>query len=314
MMTSLYDDTLRLLRGPRGIAFLGLFTLVLMVAVGCAKDKSRSPMTYTPEEKAQIRDPQARPLTLEEEIIEADRLRDTGQIPEAAWHYTRALQLDATHPAPRQRLGYMQLPRDAQRAERIFAELVDEHPDLSSAHAGLGLARIALDDLEGATEAMQRAVELNPGLSIAHMGLGMLEDRRRRHEHARNHYFKALELEPRRYEIINNIGVSMMMSGDFDGAANAFEEAIYFEPRDPMLYNNLGMAQARMGHYDAALDNLMRFATEGDALNNLGYACLMNRDYQSAVGYFERSLLAGPSERDVVLANLRKAEDELLGE
>ncbi len=286
----------------------------LLIGPGCAKDQPRSPLSYTPEEKAEIRDPSARPLTFEEEIETADRLRDSGLLPEAAWHYARALQLDTAHPAPRQRLGYLQLARDAQRSERIFLELVAHHPELASAHAGLGLARISLGDTAGAKAAMDHALALDPDLAIAHMGLGMLEDRRQRHEAARAHYFTALELDPRRYEIVNNIGMSLMMSGDFEGAANAFEEAIFFEPRDPMLYNNLGMAQARLGLYESALENLTRHASKADALNNLGYACMMNGDFQSAITYFERSLLEGPSRLETVLANLRRAETQLIGD
>ena len=252
------------------------------------------------------------PLSFEEEIELADKLRNSGQHPEAAWHYVRGLQLDQTSPVPRQRLGYMQLSRDVDRAERIFGDLVDEHPEMSSGHLGLGLAQIASGKQAAARTSLESVLEIDSGSAMAHMGLGMLDDKQGAHADAVSHYQSARKRNPGQYQIENNLGMSYLISGHFEQAEEAFREAIFLEPRDPALYNNLAIALARQGEYSGALQNFREYGSKADAFNNLGYVCIMNGEFERAIRYFEHSLLAGPTNRTTVLVNLRAAEDAFL--
>ena len=289
-----------------------LFMLLLLPLAACTKKDPTipeyafvAPPPLLPERA------ENRPRTVAEEVALADTLRDGGELPEAVWHYVRGLQLDRVSPMPRQRLGYMQLSRDIKRAENIFVRLVAEHPELVSGHVGLGLARIALDKPEEARASFATALQLDPDSVVGHMGLGVADDRLGNHELARVHYERATELDPYRYMILNNLGMSHLISGNFEEAADAFDEAIFLEPRDPVLYNNLGIARARQGRYEAALESFREFSNEADALNNVGYVCLVNGDYEHAQDFLERSLMKGPKERAKVVVNLRVAEDAL---
>jgi Flp pilus assembly protein TadD len=256
--------------------------------------------------------PKREPLTFAEEVQMADHLRDSGQLPEAAWHYIRSMQLDDENPLPRQRLGYLQLSRDVERAQKIFSDLVAEHPEIASAHLGLGLAHVAKGELVTARPSLERAIELDHTLGVAYMGLGMVYDKQGEHDRAQQQYEHAYAQDPSRYEIKNNLGMSHLMNGSFGQAVQAFRDAIYLEPRDPTLYNNLAIALARQGDYTSAYQNFRRFSNEADALNNLGYVSVMNGDFERAIKYFERSLLEGPTQRKTVLVNMRVAEDGLL--
>ena len=211
-----------------------------------------------------------KPLSFAEELTLADSLRDNGQMPEAAWHYLRGLQLDTQSPLPRQRMGFLQLGNDVPRSERIFAGLTEKHPEMSSAHLGLGLSRIALGDLDGGRAALHRSLELDPDSAAAYTGLGYIADLEQRYGDAEWRYRQALRLQPQHYEILNNLGMSYLLSGQSQQAAEVFRQSLYVFPRDPTVYNNLGVALARMGRYDDALENLTRYAPEADALNNLG--------------------------------------------
>ncbi|MBW2232216.1 MAG: tetratricopeptide repeat protein [Deltaproteobacteria bacterium] len=299
----------------RNLNLVSILSIVLMLSIGCAGSswKSSADMEFErPEPLPDVGPIQFKPLSFEEEITLADNLRDSGQNPEAAWHYVRAMQLKEENPLPRQRLGYMQLSRDVRRAEKIFEALVEEHPELSSGHVGLGLARIAKGDHTSARIALETALELDSNSAEAHMGLGMLDDQVGAYDLAAAHYEQAHLSDPQGYEIQNSRGISLLRSGEFELAIEAFRDAIYLEPRDPTLYNNLGIALGQLGDYRGAYENFKEYSTEADALNNLGYVCLINGESGQAIKYFERSLLAGPSDRTKVLVNLRAAEDASL--
>jgi Flp pilus assembly protein TadD len=290
-----------------------LLPLLLLSSLACASTKTDPPLEYNEAARVEFRKPEKPvPLTFEEEVRVADRLRDSGQLPEAAWHYVRSMQLDGSSPLPKQRLGYLQLSNDVDRADMIFRELVEDHPEIGSAHLGLGLARVVSGRHLQARPSLLRALDLDPSLATAHVGLGMIHDKLGEHDLAQMEYEVASEQDPRRYEIKNNLGMSHLMSGNFGQAAQSFRDAIYLEPRDPTLYNNLAIAMARQGDYRGAYRSFRHNSNEADALNNLGYVSLVNGDFERAIKYFERSLLEGPSQRARVLVNMRAAEDALL--
>jgi Tfp pilus assembly protein PilF len=251
-------------------------------------------------------------LTFDQEVEMADGLRDSGQLPEAAWHYLRGLRLDETNPLPRQRMGFLHLSDDFQRSQRIFEELAESYPDMPSAHLGLGLARLSLGDFDQARNALNRSLQINPKSAIAHTALGYIADLETRHAEAQERFLEARRIDPDRYEISNNLGMSYLMSEDYARAAEAFREAIHLYPQDPTVYNNLGLAMGRMGRYGDALRSLERAAPKADALNNVGLISHLNGDDARAIEYYEQALLQGPSDRETVLINLRIAEDAFL--
>jgi Flp pilus assembly protein TadD len=294
-----------------------LLLLPLALALGCAggaKQQDRFPHFEGVEELPDAKPVAAASLNFEEEVRLADQLRDLGEDPEAAWHYLRGLQLDQLSPIPKQRLGFMQLTRDVARAEKIFEQLVADHPELVSGRLGLGLARIASGKHEEARACFVKALELDSSSAVAHVGLGMIDDKLGRYARAQVHYQQAHERDPSRYEIKNNLGMSYLISGRYDKAREAFLDAIFLEPRDPAIYNNLAIATALEGDHQEAVKLFRKYSIEADALNNIGYVCLMNGEYRRAVKYFEHSLLKGPTHRRTVLVNLRSAEDALLAQ
>jgi Tfp pilus assembly protein PilF len=296
----------------------GLGTLVIALMIGaCAGSRAGDdaiPRYVTPEKPAEIELPESKPLTFEEEIAKADQLRDAGQLPEAVWYYLRSLRLDHESPTPRQRIAYLQLARDVGRAEEIFRQLIAEHPELASAHVGLGLALFAGGKHTEARATLEFALTMDPESAEAITTLGLIEDHTGSHELAREYYERARKLAPMRYEIPNNIGMSYIMSGEFEQAAEAFRAAIFVDPTDPVVHNNFGFALGRMGSYGAALESFERYGTKSDALNNVGYTCYLNGDYSRALEYYERALMSEPRDRDPLLRNLRAAEDALLAE
>jgi Flp pilus assembly protein TadD len=250
----------------------------------------------------------ARRKTVEERIAEADRMLGQGQEGSALWHYLQAYQSDPKQVAPKARIGFLEVSRDPERAEAIFAEIVHDHPDSAEAHAGLGLARFAQSRLDASRDSLERAVELDPKSSRATYWLAVVYDLQGRGEDARRLAERAYSLAPRDARIVNNLGVSYLVAGEFARAEARFREAILLDPDDPALHNNLGLALGRQRRYRAALDEFLRGGTEQAAYNNLGYVHYLNGEPEKAIEHYERSLSLGGGDRLKVVQNLQAAE------
>jgi Flp pilus assembly protein TadD len=289
-------------------------TLALAACAQLRPSADPTPHFEFPDESPKIEQSEIEPLSFEQELAQADQLRDSGQLPEAVWRYLRVLRLDPASPIPRQRIAYLHLDRDVARGEEIFRQLVEEHPAMPEARVGLGLAEFAAGKYAEARASLDFALKLDPQSAVALTALGVMDDGLGSHELAREHYERAGRLAPMRYEIPNNVGMSFLMSEKFEEAVKAFRSAIFINPKDPVVHNNLGFALGRMGEYELALESFDRFGAEADALNNTGYTCSLNGDYSLAIQYYEHALRKEPTDRNRVLLNLRAAEDALLAQ
>ncbi|MBW2722960.1 MAG: tetratricopeptide repeat protein [Deltaproteobacteria bacterium] len=306
-------------RDLRSARFLAMLLCGLGLS-GCATSQqspaAEEPAPYVePEVMPRVEDlPPRAPLSFEEELAKADRMRDSGQQQESIWRYLRALQLNFNSPIPRQRIAYVHLAKDVDRAEQIFRRLVKERPAMPSLRVGLGLAEFAAGKHEQATETLKFALALDPDSAVALTALGLMDDARGDYEEARRHYAEALILEPSRYEIQNDIGMSYMMDGQFEEAVEAFNSAIFLDPNDPVVHNNLGFVLGKLRRYDDALESFKTFSPEGEAISNTGSMCFLNGDYRCAIDYYERALLMPVDDREQLLSNLRAAENAYLQE
>jgi superkiller protein 3 len=299
-------------RDPRGTARTLLALALALASSGCAwlgPDAAQREILEARRARSAAMEPQAPARkTVEERLAEADRLLAEGRGGEAVWGYSQAYRSDPANPAPRARIGFVEVSRDPERAEALFAEIVRDHPDSSEAHAGLGLARFAQNRLEPARESLERAVELDPDSVQALYWLSVVCDLLDRPQRARELAERAHSLAPRHAQIVNNLGVSYLVGGEFERAEQAFRSAILLEPADAALHNNLGIALGRQGRYAEALAEFRRAGTEQAALNNLGYLYYLNGDHAKAIENFERSLQLGGGDRLTVVKNLQAAQ------
>ena len=296
---------------PRTLAALSL----LWALPGCAwlgPDAAQREVLEARRARSEAVDPEPpKRKTVEERLAEADRLLADGRGGEAVWRYAQAARQEPKNPTPRARIGFVEVSRDPERAEAIFAEIVRDHPDSAEAHAGLGLARFAQDRLDPARASLERAVELDPDSASALYWLAVVCDLQGEHERARELDERALTLSPKDARIVNNLGVSYLTNQEFEKAEQAFRAAILLDPDDPALRNNLGLALGRQGRYDQAMREFRRAGPEQAALNNLGYLYYLNGEHAKAIENFERSLQAGGGDRLTVVKNLQAAQAAL---
>jgi Flp pilus assembly protein TadD len=287
-------------RRLRGSA--GLFALVLMA--GCASpdgldfgpDRARHRELMAAQRARSGLGQEARQPTPKDKLREGDHLR-----------------LDPMDPSARERIAYIHLEDDPDRARAIFEDVLGEDPTSVNAHLGLGLAQLALGRLELARGSLETARRLNPNSPEVLSALGSVYDRMGFHEQARAELDRARALRPHDARVLNNLGIAHLLAGDEAGAEMALRESVLLDPRDKAARNNLGLVLGLREQYDDALASFREAGSEQAAQNNLGYCYFLNERYPQAITHYEKALMAEGNEDLTVLRNLanaRNAESE----
>jgi tetratricopeptide (TPR) repeat protein len=199
-------------RTQLGIALLCL--LVAACASGGAQPTPKLPegwgsaATASPPPVAKpATNPETEELTRERAAIalrSGDHLLATGDRARAFHEYLTAHQLDPESPGPQERIAYLHLERDPARSEALFASLLEREPERVSAQVGLGLARLARNDLPGAVAALEKARALDTDCGRASAALGLAYDGLGRHADAQSQYRHAATQRPSDVEVLNN--------------------------------------------------------------------------------------------------------------
>ena len=220
----------------------------------------------------------------------------------------RGVPLDPKAAAPRERLGYVHLRQNPDRAQPLFESALEIEPDSVSGHIGLGLSMLAGGNREGGLRHLERAVEIDPKSPKAQAALGVSLDQLGRREEALVHLEAARALRPHDARILNNLGVAYLRAGQPERAEPLLRAALREDQRDAALRaNNLGMALAMQGRFDEALASFRSAGDEQSARANLGYARYVRGEYDQAIAQYEKALLAGGKANVEVVRNLEAA-------
>lgn len=154
-------------------------------------------------------------------------------------------------------------------ALRLFNQALERDPDLWRAKIGTARAHLALGDPAGATQALIRA-EASAALNAS---------------------------------ALNDIGMVFLTDQVPDRAVAYFERALVLEAQHPSARSNIRIARAMLGDYDAAVAGVAP-DDAADALNNAGYAAILNGAYETADRLLRRALEISPVYHAAARANL----------
>lgn len=247
--------------------------------------------------------------TFEEKLEAAQRFHRSGKSNQALRLYFDAFRLDPDDKRSHVGIAYLQLPHQPERAEAVFLEVIETDPTSTMAHVGMGLARLAQDDPEGAVPYLERSIELSPDSAEAHDSLAIALQKLERFDEALIHSQRARELAPLDADVANNLGHSQLLLDDSVLAEATFRKAIALNPEDLAYRNNLGIALARQRRYEEALTVFRTAGTEQDAENNIAYIYFRDGLFDEAIAHYERALLADGDKELTVLRNLNDALD-----
>ncbi|MBM3215519.1 tetratricopeptide repeat protein [Candidatus Poribacteria bacterium] len=181
-----------------------------------------------------------------------------------------------------------------ERALALYAELVEDYPDLAPAHAGLGDSALKLSDAPRAVAAFRRALELAPGDPILmgvfadalradkqyesaielyekairvssgslrvewYVGMALAEIDAGLLERAREHLTQAVQMGDGEGVAAHNLGVVLMNLNRLDEADQAFARAIARNGRNSKAFYGRGQIALKQGRLYPARDFLAR--------------------------------------------------------
>ena len=103
---------------------------------------------------------------------------------------------------------------------QYFNQVVNAKPYLADPYFYRGLAKINLDDFQGAESDCSEAIERNPFVVSAYQVRGLARIRQDNYAGAIEDYMKALEFDPENIGAWHNMALCKIKQGDYSGAKN----------------------------------------------------------------------------------------------
>ncbi|MDZ5649205.1 tetratricopeptide repeat protein [Nitrospirillum sp. BR 11828] len=185
-------------------------------------------------------------------------------------------------------------------AVTLYGRILDAEPRNHAALHLLGLARVQLGDLDGATESMTLAAAVAPDNPSYRSNLGTALKAQGRFDLAEEAYRQALAIDPGHVDAMANLGGLLHATGRLAAAIACLDRALPLGPDHAATLINLGVALTDRGQLPRAL-TLLRRAVEittpppgrpldqqgAEARWDLAVALLMAGDYAAGWPQFE---------------------------
>ena len=153
----------------------------------------------------------------------------------AAAQFRASTQLDPNYPEPYKALGdlFLAAPRRLfDQAVEAYAKAIDLRPFFADAHVGLGDAKAAKGDVDGAVTAYQRALVHNPMNPRVHMSLGKIYYAEKNlYYESVNAFKKAIELDPRFIDAHMGLGEVYEDKGLYKEAVAAYKKVVELDEK-----------------------------------------------------------------------------------
>ena len=283
-----------------------LLMIVLGMAVilaGCAATpakvtKEKSYSSLYDGEMGVVHNAASDEITAEEALVSARQALLEGDTDQALFEYVRALELGngdqdaeilAKIGAIHSSSGHPFL------AVRAYSMSLKLDPNNYGALEGLGLMQLRQHHYDQAKENLSAVITADPGRWRAHNGLGILADFENDYAMAADHYRQALEIHPSSPQLYNNLGYSEYLAGNWDQALVNFRKALGYDSKFDSVWHNIGLVYARQGRYEDAERAYRRVMERPEAYNNIGYLCLIQKDYENAESYLRQAIKLSPS-------------------
>jgi len=234
----------------------------------------------------------------------ARRMRDSGNLVEAARMYGEVLRLDPrqfealfslgllyygakrfeeaaqflgdavasdpqSHEAWFTRGCALQRLHRLEEAFRCYSEAVTLKPGFADALVNRGVALLALKRHEEALQSVDDAIAADPSSVPAHINRGCALDGLGRHEEALSAFDRALALAPRSVEALINRGTALFAMKRYDEAAADYETVHALNPDISYLFGNLvnyRLHACDWRHYEADAETIRKGLREGKCL------------------------------------------------
>lgn len=198
-----------------------------------------------------------------------------------------------------------------QVAQRAYAQVLEIAPDHAGALEGEGLILLRQHLYDQAEAKLRRASETDPARWQAFNALGIIADIDGDPEEAEAHYLKALARQPQSVQILNNLGYSSYLAGNWDAARKYYLRALDIDRGSHEVWSNLGLLNVRQGRHDEAVDAFKAVMKPAEALNAVGYLCLVAGEYEIAKAFLKRAIEVSPTYYVEAYQNLARVQSRM---
>ena len=192
----------------------------------------------------------------------------------AAAQFRASTQLDATYPEPAKALGdlYLSQPRRLfDQAVEAYGKAIELRPFYADAYVGLGDAKAAKSDVDGAIAAYQKALVYNPVNPRVHMSLGKIYyGEKGLYYESVNAYKKAIDLDPRSVDARMGLGEVYEEKGLYKEATEEYKRVIEIDGKHTGAMYNLALVyekvdpKAAITQWERYIELAAPLATEKD--------------------------------------------------
>jgi len=173
----------------------------------------------------------------------------------AAAQFRAAAQLDPTYPEPMKALGdlFLAAPRRLfDQAVEAYGKAIDLRPFYADAHVGLGDARAAKGEVDGAITAYQKALVFNPANPRVYMSLGKIYySEKGLYYESVTAYKKAIELDAQSVEARMGLGEVYEDKGLYREAVDEYKKVIELEAKHTGALYNLALVYEKVDPKEA---------------------------------------------------------------
>ncbi|MDN3517904.1 type IV pilus biogenesis/stability protein PilW [Aquisalimonas lutea] len=169
-----------------------------------------------------------------------------------------------------------------------------ERQEAARINTQLGINYLQQDNLNQASQALNKALEQDSRNAEAHAAMAVLSERLDDHDKADRHFRRALRLGDEQPSVHNNYGRFLCNQERYEEADEQFRKAINdpLYERKHLALSNAGLCALRAGRTDKA-DEYLRRAVEqrpnfAPALRRLAQLRYEQGEYTSARGYYQR--------------------------
>jgi len=173
----------------------------------------------------------------------------------ASAQFRAAAQLDPTYPEPMKALGdlFLAAPRRLfDQAVEAYGKAIDLRPFYADAHVGLGDARAAKGEVDGAITAYQKALVFNPANPRVYMSLGKIYySEKGLYYESVTAYKKAIELDAQSVEARMGLGEVYEDKGLYREAVDEYKKVLELEAKHTGALYNLALVYEKVDPKEA---------------------------------------------------------------
>ncbi|HYS17519.1 MAG TPA: tetratricopeptide repeat protein [Candidatus Binatia bacterium] len=192
----------------------------------------------------------------------------------AAAQFRASTQLDASYPEPAKALGdlYLSQPRRLfDQAVEAYGKAIELRPFFADAYVGLGDAKAAKSDIDGAIAAYQKALVYNPVNPRVHMSLGKIYyGEKGLYYEAVTAYKRAIDLDPQSVDARMGLGEVYEEKGLYKEATEEYRRVIEIDGKHTGAMYNLALVyekvdpRAAIAQWERYIELASPLATEKD--------------------------------------------------